>query len=87
MDQAQQNAGAYSPQNLGRMRNGRAPIGIDGFPMERCITSSRFLKAGPQQPGALRCWEVAEHAYACSLPPPHLSGAKAAYPRVLAGRT
>ena len=34
MQQAESSAGNFSPQNLGRMRLGLAPIGIDGFPME-----------------------------------------------------
>jgi hypothetical protein len=32
--EAQENAAAYSPADLGRMGKGRAPIGSDGYPME-----------------------------------------------------
>jgi len=32
--EAGKNAGNYSPENLARMREGKAPIGTDGFPTE-----------------------------------------------------
>jgi len=34
-DQAEKNPGDYAPEQLERMKNGRAPIGPDGVPMER----------------------------------------------------
>lgn len=33
-NEAEVNPGAYSPENLARMRNGKPPIGSDGYPME-----------------------------------------------------